>query len=303
MLASSWLSARGRSTSSRSRNPLAVPPNSPASWSTRCCQRRMCSSRSPVCSTARAYAEQSGTSSPPPARQASSSACCCSSRACQRLALAASDARVISISSPPRSATPRWAYRNLTSASWSPFRASRSAWTLLVPPDPPPITWPARGPSRSGASRPPPRARADARLEVTAEPFDQGGQMRLVAFGGRQVVRDARRDLIERLAELPVHVVPPDLPELAPVAPDGREVLRQVPVELHEVGPELRQRVDIVDNPGHACSPDYSFPGRWQVPSNSAAISSRLTLTISGYFATPPEAMCSTRLLYGTSTS
>ena len=45
------------------------------------------------------------------------------------------------------------------------------------------------------------------------------------------------------------------------------------------------------------------FPGRWQVPSNSAAISSRLTSTISGYLATPPEAMCSTRLLYGMSTS
>jgi hypothetical protein len=112
--ACSRLSARGRSFCSRSQNAPAVPRNSPAASSTLCCQRRMCSSRSPASSTARAYPEQSA---PGPARQVSNSAWLCSSRACQWLALAASDARVISISSSLRSATLRWTCRKRTSAS------------------------------------------------------------------------------------------------------------------------------------------------------------------------------------------
>jgi hypothetical protein len=122
--ASSRLSARGRSFCSRSQNAPAVPRNSPAASSTCCCHRQMCSSHSPACSTARAYPEQSA---PGTARQASNSAWLCSSRACQWLALAASDARVISISSSLRSATLRWTCRKRTSASWNPFRASMSA--------------------------------------------------------------------------------------------------------------------------------------------------------------------------------
>src|SRR5580693_6050351 len=78
--ASSRLSARGRSFCSTSANAPAVPRNSPSASSTRCCHRRMCSSHSRACSTARAYPEQSA---PGPARQASNSAWLCSSRACQ----------------------------------------------------------------------------------------------------------------------------------------------------------------------------------------------------------------------------
>src|SRR5208282_1499281 len=147
-------------------------------------------------------------------------------------------------SSSPRPATSRWACRYRTSASWSPFRASMSAWMLVTPLRPA-----ARPVVRLGSSYP--EARPGAGLEVGAKPLDQGREVRLVAFGRRQVLRDARGDLLECLAEQPVHVVPPYLSELTPVSLDGREVLGQVMVEPHQVGPELRQRLNIVDNPSH----------------------------------------------------
>jgi len=136
--ASRWLSVRGRSFCIMSANAPAGPRNSAAASSTRCCQPWMCSSWAAACSTARAYPEQSA---PRPARQASSSAWLCSSRSCQELALAASDARLSSISLSPRSATLRWTCRKRTSASWNPFSASMSAWTRPDPdPDPARVT-------------------------------------------------------------------------------------------------------------------------------------------------------------------
>jgi hypothetical protein len=54
MMATRCSSIRGSSFSSRSANRPAMPPNSLASASIRCCQRRIASSRSPHCSTVRA---------------------------------------------------------------------------------------------------------------------------------------------------------------------------------------------------------------------------------------------------------
>src|ERR1700722_4689929 len=104
------------------------------------------------------------------------------------------------------------------------------------------------------AARARPRA-AEVRLQIAAKLFDQGAQVRLVGLRRGQVMRDTGCDLLERLAETPVHVVPPHLAELTPMTADGREVFRQVMVELLEVSPELSQRLNIIYYPSHARSP------------------------------------------------
>src|SRR5690242_11564094 len=132
-----------------------------------------------------------------------------------------------------------------------------SAWIPVTPPRP--VGRPgALGAAHLGPADP--EAGPAAGLEVAAEPLDQRREVRLVRFRRLQVGGDAGQHLLERLAEQPVHVVPPDLAELAPVTLDGREVLGQVVIEPHQVRPELGQRLDIVDNPRHAPSPTW-YPG------------------------------------------
>src|SRR5690348_2448343 len=132
-----------------------------------------------------------------------------------------------------------------------------SAWIPVTPPRP--VGSPgALGAAHLGPADP--EAGPSAGLEIAAEALDQRREVRLLPFGGLQVGGDAGQHLLERLAEQPVHVVPPDLAELAPVTLDGREVLGQVVIEPHPVRPELGQRFDIVDNPRHA-PPPTSYPG------------------------------------------
>src|SRR5690242_19148893 len=124
-----------------------------------------------------------------------------------------------------------------------------SAWIPATPPRP------VRRSGALGAAHLGPadaQAGPGAGLEVAAEPLDQRREVRLVPLRRLQVGGDAGQHFLERLAEHPVHVVPPDLAELAPVTLDGREVLGQVVIEPHQVRPELGQRLDIVDNPRHA---------------------------------------------------
>src|SRR5579872_5090118 len=136
---------------------------------------------------------------------------------------------------------------------------------------------------------PPVRADGDTDVKVRLEPLDQQCQVRLVVLGRPQVRLDAGHHLLQCIAEPLVHVVAPHLTQITPLGPDASEAFGELGVEPRQAGPELRERLDIVDDAGHQDPP-------WRAPSNSAHSSATLISTMSGYAATPPAAMCSTRL-------